>query len=181
MTNYTIVQTVPYPIYDIDLSKLKRPANIMAIFRKLKIKTYVYTFTFNLDTIKHGISIYKLLAQLGERGYRQAGHLLGWSKPLLGSSGSDMEDIDAAYFAQTGTRLNRIGMILTVRDLTNMKSPSVAIGDKDLHVYQLERELIKDYEKIHNCTPIGNIKDEAHVDQKSFVSTAQFKKLFDWE
>ena len=177
MTACTVIQTAPYLIYEIDLEKIDTPVDISKIVKEFGTEEYVYTFEYNGKIIKHGISVDKKSIP-GERIYRQAGHLEGWTKQLAdGSAGDDMRDINDRYFADTNTRLNRKGMKITVRDLTGVDSPSAA--DEHLHVKQLERQLIKEYKDTHNKLPIGNIKDESYIDNKSYVSKVTMEKLFD--
>lgn len=172
---YTISQTEPYPIYEIDLAKLSRPADVLSIMKNINATMYVYTFVYLDQIIKHGISVDKK-SLYGERIYRQAGHLDGWKQRLYGPSGDDMVYINADYFAKTGEHLNRLGMKIVVYDLTNVESPSAS--DPSFHVKKLERDLIKQYYNEHNCLPIGNIKDEAYIDNKSYVSKETWSSMF---
>jgi hypothetical protein len=172
---YTTVQTTPYPIYEINLSALSRPADVLQIMKNIQAERYVYTFTYQDDIIKHGIST-DLKSLYGERIYRQAGHLDGWKQRLYGPSGDDMIYINADYFAKTGEHLNRLGMKIIIRDLTMIESPSVS--DPAFHVKKLERDLIKEYFDQHGCLPIGNIKDEAYVDNKTYVSKETWGVFF---
>ena len=175
--SYTMITAQPYPVYEIDLSKLSEPAEISTIMKNLNVVDYVYTFEYQGKIIKHGISVDKKSVR-GDRIYRQAGHLDGWPSRLLGSSGDDMRAINTQYYLQTGEHLNRLGMKIIVRDLTNCSSPSVS--DQHFHVKQLERKLIKEYQDQHNSLPIGNIKDEAYVDNQTFVTEQTWNKLFDF-
>ena len=173
--DYFMLQKTPYPIYEIDLAKLDRAADILQIMKHASVRKYVYTFSYLDNIIKHGISG-DLKSNPGDRIYRQAGHLDGWKSRLYGPCGADMICINADYFAKTGEHLNRLGMKIKIYDLTNVESPSVA--DPMFHVKQLERQLIKEYFDEHNCLPIGNIKDEAYVDNKAYVSKEQFGAIF---
>jgi hypothetical protein len=175
MTPYTILQTDPYPVYEIDLATLDEAAGISWIMKSFGVVDYVYTFEYQGCVIKHGISVDKN-SNFGDRIYRQAGHLEGWKYRLRGPNGNDMRLIDADYFAETGEHLNRLGTKIIVRDLTNMSSPSPA--DCNLHVKQLERQLIKEYVEKHHRLPIGNIKDEAHIDHKAYVADETFNNIF---
>jgi hypothetical protein len=56
--------------------------------------------------------------------------------------------------------------------------PSAYISDKAFEIKALERQLIKEYEDEHNRRPIGNIKDEKHMDRKTGVKTDLFESLF---
>lgn len=176
MTAVTILQTEPYPIYVIDLTALPEPASITHIMKSLNILKYVYTFEYKGKVIKHGISV-NISSVYGERIYRQSGHLDGWANRLQGPSGQDMEEINRDYFDRNGENLNRMGMTIAVHDLTNIKSPS--ISDKNMHVKQLERQLIREYEEKHGNLPIGNKKDESYVDSKTYITDKQWNRLFD--
>lgn len=179
MTPYRVLQSEPYPTYEIELDKISRPADISSIVKSFGTEDYVYTFEYNGEIIKHGISVDKKSIP-GERIYRQAGHLEGWSKQLAeGSAGDDMREINVRYISETGKSLNRQGMKITVRDLTKVSSPSVT--DKHLHVKRLERQLIKDYKETHGKLPIGNVKDEAYIDNKTCVTQSTWNRLFEFE
>lgn len=178
MSLYTVLQKYPYPVFEIDLEKLNEACQISWILKSLNVVYYVYTFEYLGSVIKHGISVDEK-SNFGDRIYRQAGHLLGWPTRLWGPNGNDMRTIDECYFNKTKKHLNRVGMKITVRDLTNVLSPSLA--DPVFHVKQLERQLIKEYQEIHGCLPIGNIKDESYIDNKTYVAKETFEKLFDFE
>lgn len=179
MTACTIIQTEPYPVYEIDLSQLDVAVDISKILKEFSTVKYVYKFEYEGEVIKYGISVDENSIP-GERIYRQAGHLLGWKKQLaIGSAGDDMRDIDANYCIKTGKNLNRSGMKITVHDLTTVASPSVS--DDNLHVKQLERKLIKEYVDQHDVLPIGNIKDESYIDNKTCVTKTTWNRLFEFE
>ena len=179
MTACTIIQTEPYPVYEIDLDQLNTAVNISAIVKEFGTVKYVYTFKYKDEIIKHGISVDKKSIP-GERIYRQAGHLQGWPTRLaVGSAGDDMRDIDENYQSKTGANLNRRGMRIIVYDLTNVDSPSVS--DNNFHVKQLERQLIKEYTDKHNALPVGNIKDESYLDNKTCVTQSTWNRLFEFE
>lgn len=175
---YKTLQTVPYPVYEINLADLSDAASISSIMKALRVVDYVYTFEYQGRVIKHGISVDKK-SNYGDRIYRQAGHLEGWKYRLRGPNGNDMRSIDADFFAETGEHLNRLGIKIIVRDLTNISSPSLA--DCNLHVKQLERQLIKEYVDVHNRLPVGNIKDEAYIDNKTYVTATTWNNIFEFE
>lgn len=175
---YFMLQKSPYSIYEINLANLNRPADILQIMKHADVKKYVYTFVYQDQIIKHGISV-DLKSLPGDRIYRQAGHVDGWKSRLTGPCGDDMIYINADYFAKTGEHLNRLGMKIIVRDQTHVRSPS--LSDPNLHVKQLERQLIKEYCDQHGYLPIGNIKDEAYIDNKTYVAEEQWNSLFSFE
>lgn len=179
MTACKVLQVSPYPIYEIELEKLNKAVDISAIVKEFGTAQYVYTFEYNGEVIKHGISVDKNSIP-GERIYRQSGHLKGWDKQLaLGSAGDDMREIDAKYLLKTGKNLNRNGMKITIHDLTNVESPSIT--DKNLHVKRLERQLIKEYQEANGKLPIGNVKDESYIDNKTHVTQSTWDRLFAFE
>jgi len=157
---------------------MRHYSEILKAMKSLKISDYVYAFIFNGIVIKYGLSIpSNTTSDSGERIYRQAGNLDGWGIRLHGSSGKDMIDIDAEYFAQTGNHLNRNGMKIIIMDQTEIQSPNAS--DKKWHVKQLERKLIKEHVDQFGYKPIGNIKDEAYIDGKAFVSVDLWNNLFE--
>lgn len=67
-------------------------------------------------------------------------------------------------------------MKIIVMDQTGIQSPN--ISDKNWHVKQLERKLIKEHVDRFGYKPIGNIKDESYIDSKAFVSVDLWNDLF---
>jgi hypothetical protein len=176
----TFVPNQPYPTWEFDLGKMNHYSEILDEMKSLGITDYVYTFEFTGNIIKHGLSTPKKpRGQLGERIYRQAGNLNGWNKKLTGPNGKDMDEIDAEYFKQTGHHLNRKGMKITVRDLTNVKSPTVT--DDKWHVKQLESELIQQHIDQFGKKPIGNINDQSYIINKPFINSKLWDNLFLFE
>ncbi len=176
MKKYNVLQTLPYPVYEITLTNLNNAADISAVMKELGVVNYVYTFVYQGTVIKHGISVDKK-SNYGDRIYRQAGHLEGWRYRLQGPNGDDMRQIDNDYFQKTGEHLNRMGMTIVVCDLTNTDSPSIT--DPVMHVKQLERQLIREYQDTYGHAPIGNIKDEAYIDSKTYVTPQVWANLFE--
>jgi len=176
----TLLSDNPYQTWELDLSTLSHYSDILKVMKYIKATDYVYTFIFNNEIIKHGLSTpADTTAETGERIYRQAGNLEGWNSKLHGASGKDMIDIDTDYFARTGKHLNRMGMKIIVRNLTGIQSPN--ISDSKWHVKQLERKLIKEHISQFGKPPIGNIKEESYIDNKTFVSTDTWNNCFESE
>ncbi len=98
MKKYTVLQTLPYPVYEITLTNLNNAADISAVMKELRVVNYVYTFVYQGTVIKHGISVDKK-SNFGDRIYRQAGHLEGWRYRLQGPNGDDMRQIDIDYYS----------------------------------------------------------------------------------
>ena len=169
-----------YETWEIDLSDMKHYTDITKAMEEIGAVDYVYTFVYNNEVIKHGLSTpTSQKTDCGDRIYRQAGHLDGWDVKLGGRSGDDMEDIATDYYAQTGQWLNRKNVKIIVRNLTGMSSPSVS--DSKWHVKQLERKLIKEHVEQFGKLPIGNIKEESYVDNKAFVRKEIWERLVEEE
>lgn len=178
MTYWPIPNT-QYPIWAIDLGQLSDFLDITGIMKQLKIVKYNYSFIYQQQVIKYGISADKS-PTWGERIYRQAGHLEGWNRKLApGSSGSDMQDISDEYSKLHGNHLNRLGMIIVVIDMTEVISPM--INDPTYPYKKLERDLIKEHIERHGCLPIGNKKTEDHMDRKTYVKRDHWETLFEEE
>lgn len=172
------INTQSYPVWKIDLSKMKHYAEILKLMRERKIVDYVYTFIHDGVIVKHGLSAPMAKKPMhGERIYRQAGHLRGWSSNLKCKSGEDMEQVSDLFYSKTGKHLNRRKMCIIVRDLTNEKSTS--IYDCKWHVKELESKLIADYLNQFGETPIGNIRDESYVAKRDVINPTVWDELFD--
>ena len=165
-----------YETWEIDLSDMTHCKDILKDMKEIGAVDYVYTFVYNNEVIKHGLSTpTSQKTDCGDRIYRQSGHLDGWDAKLGSDSGDEMEDIATDYYAQTGQWLNRKNVKIIVRNLTGMSSPSVS--DSKWHVKQLERKLIKEHVEHVGKLPIGNIKEESYVDNKTFVSKEIWERL----
>jgi hypothetical protein len=177
MTKYWRIPNTQYPTWEIDLSQLTDFLDLTGIIKKLKIVKYNYSFVYQEEVIKYGISADKSLTW-GERIYRQAGHLNGWNRKLApGSSGSDMQDISDEYFTIRGTHLNRTGMSIVVVDMSDVVSPM--ISDPSYPLKKLERDQIKEHIERTGRTPIGNKKTEEYLDRKEFVKRDLWETLFE--
>jgi hypothetical protein len=171
------IQGTQYPTYVIDLGQLTDFLEITNIMKTLKITNYVYSFIYQQQVIKHGISADNSLTW-GERIYRQAGHLEGWNRKLAPySSGSDMQEISDLYYNKTGNFLNRIGMIITVVDLTAVQSP--ISSDPAYPCKKMESDLIKEHIEATGSAPIGNKRTEQSRTAKGIVTDAKFSELFE--
>jgi hypothetical protein len=177
MKYWKIPNTV-HPTWAIDLSQLNDFTEILDIMKSLGIIKYVYSFIFRSIIIKYGISADNS-RMYGERIYRQAGHLDGWNRKLQGPSGSDMRIIADDYFIKSGTRLNRVDMIIVIEDLTLVVSNAVA--DPARPCRELESKRIQEHIEQYGEKPIGNKNDESHIPKKSYVSVDNWAKNFEEE
>jgi len=117
----------------------------------------------------------------GSRVYRQSGNIPGWGETTLqGPNGKEMKYIVDQYVQETGRIVHKDDVAVVVWDFTNFKFPSEQFFKKFLE--KVENYLIENYQTKHNGKmPVGNIKDEAHAKEFSFVEDAQFNSLFDVE
>lgn len=162
----------PKQVIQIDLSKCKDFTDVKRIMKNYGIEKYTYTFGCKEGILKHGLSGDEN-SQIGERIYRQAGHLQGWKKRLSSSSGSDMRIISEDYQAKYGKPLDRNEMWIRVYDFTDAQFPDTEI---ELHEEHLIEESIKANE---GRPPIGNkdYKTKRRAIKAKNITTLQ--KLFE--
>ena len=158
-------------IYRIDLKNMLHAKDIRATMKAAGIKRYVYEFIHNSETMKYGIQYEWDNTTWGERIYRQAWWIPGWPKVPKSSSGKDMFDI-----IQFFPNIHKADVSIRIWDMT--KYPNAFLNDKALEIKMLERELIKEYIDKHNRPPVGNIKTEDHMDNKSDIKADLFDALF---
>lgn len=161
-----------YNAYKIDLATLTDFTEVSQHFKDLNIINYVYWFQENKrGIIKFGYSADNS-AHYGERVYRQAGHLHGWSRRLQGCSGSDMRIICDDYQKTYNEILDRKNMTLFVIKM-NRKSIQQC---KDL-----ERELIDECVKHNDRAPLGNRDSETKLKVKRTRNQKLLSQFFDTE
>jgi len=166
-----MIDTSKINTYRIDLYKLLTAKEIRQAMKSAGIKRYVYEFIHKTETMKYGIQYEWDPTTWGERIYRQAWHIPGWPSVPKSSSGSDMGDI-----IQFFPSINKNDVSIRIWDMTNY--PSSYISDKAFEIKALERQFIREYEDKHKRRPIGNIKDEKHMDRKTAVKTDLFDTFF---
>ena len=172
------IKDIEQPVYEINLKYLSIPYDICLIMEQLDIRCYNYQFKYRNETIKYGLSRDVKSINYGERIYRQSGHLVGWPTRLMpDTSGNEMRDLDQCYHNLFGEYMNRNHMKIRVIDMTNVVSDN--INDPVWPLKKLERELIKRYQEKYNRLPIGNIRDESHIDYRGYVGKQTFDNLFE--
>lgn len=169
-----VIDLSKIPFYKIELSQMLTPAQIMKFCKKNNITSMVYAFEYKGRIImKYGVQYDCVAQQPGERTYRQAFHIPGWpTKPSKKSAGNDMLDIIPKF-----PGINKNDVILHIWDMSNY--PRASKINHKFEVNQLERQLIKEHIEKHGFKPVGNIKDESHMDNKSIVTDQHFDSLFD--
>jgi hypothetical protein len=171
-----MINLTKVPYYTIHLSQLLKASEIMKHFKQLGITSNVYGFeNLKRGIMKYGVQYDCIAQQPGERTYRQAFHIPGWpSKPSPRSAGNDMLEIIPFF---PGITKNDI--CIHIWDMTNY--PRASAIDPKYEVNLLERQLIKEHINKVGYKPIGNIKDESHMDNKLIITDQHFGSLFDYE
>lgn len=143
---------------DIDLGGLIKARQINKIMSDEGIRIYVYAFVHKTTIMKFGESHTWNPTTYGERLYRQAWHIPGWPTVTQSRSGDDMLDIIKHF-----PGINKADVWIRVWDMTHY--PKTMAKDPTYDVKALERQFLKEYKAQHGAIPVGNIKDEAHMDQ----------------
>lgn len=157
---------------DIELGGLIKARQINKIMSDADIKEYVYAFVYKTTIMKFGESHTWNPKTYGERLYRQAWHIPGWPTVAQSRSGDDMLDIIKHF-----PGINKADVWIRVWDMTYY--PKTIANDPAYDVKALERQFLKEYEDQHGAIPVGNIKNEAHMDKPS-VSDKTFSAFFDF-
>jgi len=160
----------------IELFKLNDPTEILAIMRQHNILYYVYLFVSPDGVLKYGQSSCGN-GQPGERIYRQAGHLAGWSKRLSGSSGSDMRIIADDYQDRYSKTLNKNDVFIYVINMTNLPAPDCY--NIEFQCKDLEKSLIQECIEFYGQAPIGNRDPDTKLMIRRHRVSEVFNKLFE--
>jgi hypothetical protein len=161
------------PSTQFKLKELNKACEILKEMRDLDFQGYVYAFVCKQTVMKYGVQ-YKAGDGHGNRIYRQAFHLPGWEIPCSPNmSGDDMRDIIDEHFPD----IHKDDVVIYVWDMTNF--PRTVSTDPKLDINKLERQFIREHIEIYGSKPVGNIKDESHVDDQSVVSDKVFTSLFE--
>jgi hypothetical protein len=169
-----MIDTTQVPQYIIDCSTLTHAREIRQEMREAGVRLYCYAFTFKSEILKFGEQHKWDPTTYGERIYRQAWHIPGWPTTPKSSSGSDMLDI-----IQNFPNINKNDICIMIWDMTNY--PRASAVDPKYEVNLLERQVIKDHIDKFGYKPLGNIKDESHMDNKLIITDQHFGSLFDYD
>lgn len=171
------------PDYNIHLRDLSTASFLLQFCKTKNIRNYAYAFVFNSpfafvdEILKIGRSAG---GEIGERIYRQAGHIPGWNTVLHGPSGSDILEVIKLYEtlnpASTGL-LNTSNISIRLWDVTGAPNPH--ISDVAYPTRVCENQLLTEYEELTGMLPVGNLKDTRNEMMKPFVSTNTWNSLFE--
>lgn len=167
-----MIDKTQVPTFVIDCSTLLNAYEIRKEMRDANIRTYCYAFIYKSEIMKYGEQHKWDPITYGERIYRQAWHIPGWPNTPKSSSGSDMLDIIRDF-----PSINKNDVCIMIWDMTNY--PRAYSKDPAYEVRMLERQLIREYIEEHGKKPLGNIKDEEHMDRKTNVKDTLWAELFD--
>ena len=172
------------PDYTIHLKNLTSPSEVMQFCKQQNIRNYAYAFIYNSPIeqrdfyLKIGRSAPG--GSIGERIYRQAGHVPGWAFPLTGPSGSDIAHV-IDLFEKTfpvNTKLLTINNVsICIWDVTNVVNTHLT--DDAYPTRVCENQLLDEYEEIHGCLPLGNLKDTRNEMMAPYVGREHYESLFE--
>jgi hypothetical protein len=162
----------PKQVIKIDLNKCKDWTDVAKIMKEFGIEKYTYTFGCSNGVLKHGLSG-DIKSQVGDRIYRQSGHLEGWNGRLNSQSGSDMRIIADDYRAKYGKKLDRKDVWIQVYDFTDAHDPDLEI---ELHEEHLIQESIK---ASNGNAPMGNKDYKTKKRSTKAKNTIAAKKFFE--
>ena len=167
-----IVNTSKLPTFEFNLRCYLTAYKIKDDMRKMGVQSYVYAF-YHFDKImKYGVQYDSNDKTFGERIYRQAFHIPGWpTVPSKKSAGNDMLDIIKHF-----PNINKNDVRIQIWDMTGY--PRENADDYKFEINQAERQFIKEHIEKFGFKPIGNIKDEKHIDNKARVQDVTFDRFF---
>lgn len=157
------------PTLQLKLKYLTRPIEIVDWMRELNIQFYTYSFyTVQGEVIKYGASGDCHTGELGERIYRQAGHIPGWgqSNPwLIGSSGDDMLQILTDYAQIYKKSLVKDDVEIDVWPMNRVAPQNVKQACEEA-----ERALINEHISKYGMPPIGNKDHETNRELRKYLN-----------
>ena len=162
----------------IDLAKCDNPSQISRIMQQYKIRDYVYAFLWQGRVLKYGYSADQL-GSYGERIYRQAGHMHGWPRRLVGSSGSDMRIISEEFQKKHGRNLDRNECEIWVLNMTRTPDDAADYDVKQTCV-ALERYMIDTCVDISGGAPIGNRDRDTQIRVVAGRNSQTLDRFFDF-
>lgn len=165
------------PQFDIDLSQLNNACEIKGIMRNLGVLYYVYAFVYKGTVMKYGQSSYVTNYRKdphGERIYRQARYIPGWSEMPMTANSAGGEFIPV--IEQFGD-IHKNDVSIHVWDMTSHQFSAEDFPEHDLTI--VENQLIEQHKEVVGYIPVGNIKDESHIKSKSIVTDTVFNNLFE--
>lgn len=152
----------------IRLRDMQEPIQVSHVMRRAKITSYAYAFATDEGIIKYGESS-DASSTPGERIYRQAAHLPGWTKRPRSSSGSDMQILADEFH----TKYNRVLHKDTVDIL-------IYRADGKFDALDLERDLINEIMLRCGRAPMGNKDPKTQKKQIALNNQVRLNELFDF-
>jgi hypothetical protein len=157
------------PTITINLNDIWDYTEIPHIMRNHMIAQYDYAFRRADLILKYGLSADNSKIY-GERIYRQAGNLPGWTKLLGGPSGSDMADIAREFKQIYGVELNRKDVSIDVYQMPNASACA-----------EFERKMITDHIWTNDgIAPIGNKDFETLLEERKYRNTKQLSTIIEF-
>ena len=152
----------------IHLNNLAQPIEVSHAMRRAKIDAYAYAFVTDEGVIKYGESSDGSTTP-GERIYRQAGHLPGWSKRPKSSSGAEMQLLAEDFHAKYNRVLHKDTVSILVYRAENKED-----------AVELERDLINEIMLLCGRAPMGNRDPKTKKKQRSLANQVRLNQLFDF-
>jgi hypothetical protein len=170
-TDWTQVKCYSFP-----LKGMIDPSEIMQVVKQLNIKKYTYEIRCDNITIKFGMSDAET-TQLGERMYRQIGHLDSWgSSKIHGQNGDEFLDTNEIFKNLYNRSMDHNNIVIYIWDFDNY--PFVTINSS-MEINNAECELIESYTNTYGELPIGNIDDGNLFRKKSAPLKSVFERMFE--
>ena len=167
-----MIDTTKIPQYRVELKDLKSAAEICQLMRTANVESFCYAFEYRRETMKFGLQYTVTSNTYGERAYRQAWNIPGWSNTPLSTSGQDMLGI-----VENFPSIHKDAVTLHIWDMTNY--PRASSLKPNFEVDKLERQLIKEHIARHGEPPIGNKNLEEHMDHATIIPDTVFDNLFE--
>jgi hypothetical protein len=167
------------PTLKLELKNFDQPIEIVRWMEEFRIQFYVYWFqTVEGIVLKYGESGDCLSGDFGDRIYRQAGHIPGWSQSdpwLVGSSGENMKQILKDYEDLYNHKLIKDEIVIYVLPMNR----TVSANTKQI-CEQTERTLINDHISTHGIPPIGNKDHETNRELRKYLNTKMLDGFVEW-
>ena len=167
------------PDHLIRLANEQNAANLMTFCKQRNLAKIAYGF-LHMSPISNTLRFMKFGRSgksIGERVYRQAGHIPGFRTRLLGSPGSDTKEVILRYeekYPEETVCKNDVS--LAIWDVTNMYNPNAV--DPVYNTRRCENALLDEHVKLFGELPVGNIKDTRNEMIKPYVAKTLLNELF---
>jgi hypothetical protein len=165
-------------IHTISLKGMPTSAGISKYFKDNNIRYYAYAIKHLGTVLKFGESTrFQPGKSWGERVKRQAENIDGWGKKYRSESGKEIIAICEDVYRQQSMRVTKDDVTLEIYDFANHIPDGWRTIEEEVKMF--EAELITGYSNNFKELPIGNIKNEAHQNEKARLDETR-ATLFDW-